>query len=257
MNINPIALEIGPLSIHWYGLSYGLGLTAAVLTAIYFNKKMKVFKGADQVLDFAFWVFILGVIFGGRIGYVLFYNLPYYLENPQEILAIWKGGMSFHGGLVGSVIVGYLFTKKYKISFWKMADLIGLVAPLATPFGRIANFINKELVGRPIQNNSWEWLGVDIGDGVLRYPSPLFQAFAEASIFIFLLLLYYKKPKTGVLFFGYVALYGLFRAIAEIWRAPDPQIGFIFENFTLGQLFSLSMLVIGCIGILKVYRKTP
>lgn len=252
--IDPIAFHIGPLAVHWYGISYAVGLAVGIWILTMLNKKRPVLKNNNQIFDFAFWIFLSGIMLGGRLGYVLFYNLPYYLRNPAKIIAIWDGGMSFHGGLIASLIVVYLFCKKNKINFFKLGDLIVIPSALALMFTRIANFINRELVGRAIENSRWEWLGVDFGDGILRYPSQLFQSASALLLFLILLFIFSRHPKKGILTFSYLMFYGLFRFIIEFWRAPDPQIGFIWQYFTLGQLFSFLMFLAGLIG-LTVIRK--
>jgi len=253
--IDPVAFTIGPLSVRWYGISYGVGLLIGIWILTRLNRKRKVFENNNQIFDFAFWVFMLGVIVGGRLGYVLFYNLPYYLDHPAKILAVWDGGMSFHGGLIASLIVGYAFCKKQKIRFLDVTDLATIPGALALTFTRVANFINHELVGRPIGNPQWDWIGVDFGDGILRYPSQLFQSASALILFLVLLLIFTKKPKRGVLLFSYLMFYGLFRMILECWRAPDPQIGFIWQAFTLGQLFSFIMFLAGGIGLIVLKRR--
>ncbi len=250
--IDPIAFNIGPLAVHWYGISYAVGLLLGIWILTKLNQKRKVFKDINQIFDFAFWFFVVGVILGGRLGYILFYNLSYYLENPISAFAIWEGGMSFHGGLIAASIMAYFFCKKYKIKFVDLADIAVIPGALALTFTRVANFINRELVGRVIENPRFEWMGVDFGDGMLRYPSQLFQAFAAFLLFLILSFIFSKKPKKGVLIYSYLTFYGLFRVIIEFWRAPDPQVGFILNTFTLGQLFSFAMMVIGLIGL---YRK--
>jgi phosphatidylglycerol:prolipoprotein diacylglycerol transferase len=254
--IDPIAFKIGPLPIHWYGISYGVGLLLGIWILTMLNKKRPIFKDNGQIFDLAFWVFILGVIVGGRLGYVLFYNLPYFLENPLEIPAIWQGGMSFHGGLIASFAVGYFFCKKHKIRFLNLADLVVIPGALALTFTRIANFINQELIGRPIESLNWQWLGVDFGDGILRYPSQLFQSGTALLLFLILLLIFARKPARGILTFSYLAFYGLFRIIIEFFRAPDPQVGFILKYFTLGQILSFAMFLIGIGGIIWVKKYT-
>lgn len=253
--IDPIAFKIGPFAIHWYGISYGVGLMVGIWILTLLNKKRKTFKNNEQLFDFAFWIFLIGVIIGGRLGYVFFYNLPYYLVHPGKIIALWEGGMSFHGGLIASAIVGWLFCKKNKIRFLDMGDLVVIPGALALMFTRIANFINRELIGRAIENHRFDWMGVDFGDGILRYPSQLFQSVSSLLLFLILLLIFKFKPKKGILFFSYLILYGLFRFIIEFWRAPDPQIGFLFGFLTLGQLFSFLMLLGGLIGLLFLRRK--
>lgn len=253
--IDPIAFSIGPFAIHWYGISYAAGLFFVIYALVLLNEQRKTFESNDQIFDLMFWVFLLGVIPGGRLGYVLFYNLPYYLENPGKILAIWEGGMSFHGGLVGVLIVGYYYCKKHKLDWLKVADLVVIPAGIAIMFTRMANFINGELYGREVGNEALKLIvGINFGDGVMRHPSQLYQSIAGFIIFLALILLFMrKKPKKGVLFFSFLALYGLLRTLIEFVRAPDPQIGFIFNYFTLGQIFSFAMLVVGVWGLRK-YR---
>ncbi len=253
--IDPIAIKLGPIAIHWYSISYLVALTVGFLIAIKLNKKKKIFKNNDQIFNMAFWLFLVGVIIGGRLGYVLFYNFSYFMANPAKIPAMWDGGMSFHGGLIGSIIVLYFFCKNNKINFLDLGDTIAVPTALALMFTRIANFINRELVGRVIENADFKWLGVNFGDGLLRYPSQLFQSASSLILALILLLIFYRKPKRGIVTFSYIGLYGLFRFITEFWRAPDVQVGFIWSYFTLGQLLSLGMLIIGSIGLLIIAKK--
>jgi len=257
--IDPIAFHIGPLAVHWYGISYALGLFFVSYTLILLNEERKVFKNHEQIFDLMFWVFMLGVIPGGRLGYILFYNLPFYLSNPAKILSVWEGGMSFHGGLIGVLLVGYYYCKKHKIDWLKAADLT--VIPMGIPImlTRMANFINGELYGREVKNEALkQMVGMDFGDGVTRHPSQLYESLAGLLTFLILILVFMKyKPKRGVLFFGFLALYGLFRTLIEFVRAPDAQVGFILHYFTLGQIFSFLMLIVGIAGLshLRQVRK--
>jgi len=248
--LNPIALQIGPLSIHWYGIAYLIALVLGYWILTLLNKKRKVFKNNMQILDLIFWIFLLGVILGGRLGYVLFYNFSFYLTHPIEIFSLWKGGMSFHGGLIGSLIVSYVFFRKNKINFLKAADLVVIVAALAQGIGRIGNFINRELIGRPIADHRWDFLGMDFGDGVLRYPSQLFQSAEAFLTFLILLFIFSRKPKKGVLLFSYLILNGGFRVFSEFFREPDMQIGFLFGFMTLGQLLGVGVLLMGILGFI-------
>jgi phosphatidylglycerol:prolipoprotein diacylglycerol transferase len=253
--IDPVALQIGPLVVRWYGVAYAVSLLISIGIAILLNKKRPVFKDSNQILDFMFWIFLIGVLLGGRLGYVLFYNLPYYLEHPAKIIAVWEGGMSFHGGMIVSALVIWFLARKHRIDLLRMTDLLAVPAGLVTAPTRIANFINRELFGRIIQSDSWKWLGVDFGDGYLRYPSQLFQSAGAVLLFLILLFIYRSKPKKGVTTACYFIFYGLIRFILEFWRQPDAQIGFIFRYLTLGQLLSLGMVVFGLI-ILIVLNKT-
>ena len=247
--IDPIAFNIGPIAVHWYGISYGVALIVSIWILTRLNKKAKVFKDNEQIFDFMFWVFLLGIIVGGRLGYVFFYNLPFYLQNPLDTLKVWDGGMSFHGGLIAALLVSYFYTKKHKIDYLKMADMVVVPGALATSFGRVANFINRELVGREVLSENWQWLGVDSGDGMLRYPSQLFQAAAGVVIFIILLIIFRKSPKRGVLFSSYFILQGSFRFLIEFFRAPDAHLGFQALGLTRGQWLSLVVVLGGVVAL--------
>lgn len=252
--IDPIALHIGPLAIRWYGILYLVGLSLGYWILIQLNKRKPVFKNNDQILDLLFWIFLLGVIVGGRLGYVLFYDLPYFLQNPLKIFALWEGGMSFHGGLIGSAMAGAWFCRKHKIDFLSAADLIVIPGALAQGIGRIGNFINRELVGRPIVDSRWNFIGMDSGDGILRYPSQLFQAAEGVLTFLILLFLFSRHPKKGILLSGYLILNGLFRIASENFRTPDPQIGLLFGFVTLGQILGFLVFAAGIAGLV-VFRK--
>ncbi len=251
--IDPIAFKIGPLAVRWYGIAYEISLIVSVGILIQMNKKRPVFKNSQQIIDFLFWLFSVGVLFGGRLGYVLFYNLPYYLDNPLKIFAVWEGGMSFHGGMIASVLLALYLGKKHKINLLAMGDMMAVVGGLVTFWTRIANFINQELVGRVIQNENWKWMGFDFGDGFLRYPSQLFQSAGSLVLFIILLVIWIRTRKKGVVTFSYFFFYGLIRFVLEFWREPDSQIGFLFKYFTLGQLLSFGMLIVGAIGLFYLW----
>jgi len=252
--IDPVAFSIGPLSVRWYGLAYAIALLLSLFIIVKLNEKRPTFKNREQIFDFGFWIFLLGVLLGGRLGYVLFYNLPFYLENPGKILAVWEGGMSFHGGMLAAIATGYVLAGKLKLDRLKVFDLIVVPAGLATGIGRLANFVNGELYGRVVGSPKWEWLGVDFGDGLLRYPSQLFQAAGEMSVFLILLYIFSRNPKKGVLGFSYLALYGGIRMILELWREPDTQIGFLWGGLTMGQILSALMLIVGFIGLMRMRR---
>lgn len=252
--IDPIAFHIGPLAVRWYGIAYATSLIISLLILTALNKKRPVFKDNNQIFDFLFWIFLVGVLVGGRLGYVLFYNLPYYIGHPAKIFAIWEGGMSFHGGLIGTVIVAYYLAKMHKIDVLKMMDLMAIAGGLATALPRVANFINRELYGRVIESAQWKWIGVNFGDGQLRFPSQLFQSAGSVIVFLGLLYIFFRKPKKGVLTFSYFILYGAVRFIIEFWREPDVQIGYILKYFTLGQAFSLAMVVFGIGGLIVLRR---
>lgn len=251
--LDPVAFSIGPIAVRWYGLAYAANLSLCIWILTLLNKKRPVFKDNNQIVDFAFWVFLIGVLLGGRLGYVLFYNLPYYFEHPLKVFAIWEGGMSFHGGMIGSVLVAYLLGKKYKLNMINLLDLIVVPGALADMLPRIANFINRELYGRPVENPDWQWMGVNFGDGILRYPSQLFQSAAAMILFLIMLFIFSRKPKPGVLLCSYFIFYGLLRTTVEFWRQPDEQIGFFLNFFSLGQLLSLGMVLVGISGFIILY----
>lgn len=192
--IDPIAFHIGPLAVRWYGIAYAVSLSLCLWILTVLNKKRPVFKDNNQIFDFVFWIFLLGVLIGGRLGYVLFYNLPYYIEYPARIFALWEGGMSFHGGLIGTALVALYLGRKYKLDLLKMTDLMATAGSIATALPRVANFINRELFGRVIESARWNWMGVDFGDGLLRYPSQLFQSAEAVIVFLIMLLIFPVKP---------------------------------------------------------------
>ncbi|MBU1954307.1 prolipoprotein diacylglyceryl transferase, partial [Patescibacteria group bacterium] len=198
---------------------------------------------------------ILGVLLGGRLGYILFYNLGFYLENPLKIFAIWEGGMSFHGGLLGVTIALLLFVHFKKINLWRVSDAITGFVPLGVMFVRIGNFINGELYGR-IADKFCIYFPTDPSN--CRYPSQLLQAFLEGLIlFLILQFIAYKNPKQGIVSCLFLILYGLFRIIAEFFRQPDPQIGFLWDGITQGQLLSVLMVIAGIILLFatKTWKK--
>jgi len=253
--IDPIAFEIGPLAVRWYGIAYASSLLISIGILVLLNKKRPVFNDNNQIFDFLFWIFLIGVLVGGRLGYVLFYNLSYYIEFPGKVIALWEGGMSFHGGMIGATLVAYLLAKKNRIDLLKLTDILVVPAGLVTALPRIANYINQELFGRIIENESWKWIGVDFGDGFLRYPSQLFQSAGAVALFLILLFIYRRKPKKGVTTACYFIYYGLIRFILEFWRQPDAQIGFMLKYFTLGQMLSLAMVVVGFGGYFLLRKK--
>ncbi len=239
-NIDPIFLRIGALEIRYYGLIFALSFLLVLWISISIAEKKKK-KGIDKntILDAALWT-IIGVIIGARLVYVFVYNPMYYLKNLTEIFMIWRGGIAFHGGLLGGVVALWLFAKKRKLNFYDLVDIFIVPLPLALALGRIANFINAELVGR-VTNVPW---AVDFGDKVGRHPSQLYESLKN---FILLFIMLYtnriKKLKRGFLFWLFVLLYGSFRFIIEFFREPDPQLGFIVFGLTMGQLFCLVMII--------------
>ena len=242
-NLNPVALEIFSLKIHWYSLAYIFGI---MFGWIYCKKKLIDDKKILDLFDGLINYLIIGIIVGGRVGYILIYNLDYYLANISEILMIWKGGMSFHGGLVGIVVSTFIYSKKNNVNAFIFLDLIALVAPIGIFFGRIANFINSELYGKE-SDIFWsvKFLAVD---EVYRHPSQIYEAIFE-GIVLFLILNYLYRKKVfinpGVISSIFLILYSFFRIIIEYFREPDIQLGYLIFNLTMGQIVSIIFLIFG------------
>ena len=258
-NIDPVAISLGPFDIRWYAIAYLAGFLLGWKYAVVLYKRyFYVDHGADQdkedtqkdtsglMDDFLTWI-ILGVIIGGRLGYVLFYQLDAYIDNPVAIFKIWQGGMSFHGGFVGAVLSAFFFSKKRNVSFLMLTDILACVAPIGLFFGRMANFINGELYGRV---TTVDWGIVFPGAGALaRHPSQLYEALLEGLVIFAVMFVLIKRDYitrySGFLSGLFVALYGLFRAFVEFYREPDPQIGYIFDVITMGQILCLPMIALG------------
>ncbi len=247
--LNPIAFSLFNLKIYWYSLSYLFGFIFSyfyvkfVLDKGFVNISLKIFE------DFLGWA-VIGVVIGGRIGYVIFYNLNFYLENPVEILKIWQGGMSFHGGLIGVIASIFFFSKLKKINFLNLLNLVSSCAPIGLFLGRLANFVNRELVGRPT-NSDWGVLFFE--NDVLRHPSQIYEAIFEGLI-IFIVILYIIKKKyytTINVSSLFLMMYGFFRFTIEFYREPDSHLGFVFMNISMGQLLCLPMILLGLMFIKK------
>jgi len=242
-NFDPVAFQILSLEIRWYSLAYIVGI---ILGWAYCKQRLIKDQNILILFDDFITYLIVGVILGGRLGYALFYNLKYYLENPFEILMVWNGGMSFHGGLIGVIIASQLFSNKHKIGQFIFLDLVALSAPIGIFFGRIANFINSELIGRAT-DLPWSVQFILI-DGIKRHPSQLYEAFFEGIILFFLLRYFFKKnylENPGKISALFLIFYSLFRFFAEFFRIPDPQIGYLILNLTLGQLISVLFFMTG------------
>ena len=249
-NFDPVAFTFFSLQIKWYSISYILGI---VLGWSYCKKKLIEDKKILNLFDDLIVYIIIGIIIGGRLGYVLLYNLQYYLENFSEILMIWNGGMSFHGGLVGVIISVFLFSKKHKIDKYIFLDLISLSAPIGIFFGRLANFVNSELFGKETDVLwSVKFLAVD---NISRHPSQIYEAILEGIILFIVLNYIFKKKifaKPGIISALFLILYSLFRFLAEFFRVPDMQIGYLVFNLSMGQIVSI---VFFSIGIYLFFKK--
>jgi len=255
--IDPVIFQVGPLQVRWYGLMYVLGFTATLMLVKYQIKKFN-FRDLDIHFENLNLVLIISLVLGGRLGYVLFYNLPYYLKHPLEILATWQGGMSFHGGMLGLIIGAVVFCRKKGLDFWRVADIYTVTIPIGLGLGRIGNFINGELYGR-ITDVPWGM--VFPGGGPFpRHPSQLYESFLEGLV-LFLVLWTLKDKQNppaswpaGSLMAIYLILYGIFRITVEFFREPDAQLGFLFGALTMGQLLS-SLMIIAGVSLFLVRKK--
>ena len=225
-NFDPVAIQIFSLEIRWYSLAYIFGILFAW---IYCKKILIKDKNTSILFDELISYLIIGIILGGRLGYVLFYNSKYYLDNLVEILMIWQGGMSFHGGLLGVLIATIFFSKKHNVNKYIFLDLISASAPIGIFLGRISNFINSELYGRET-DVLWSVVFKKV-DNISRHPSQIYEAILEGLILFFIIFLYTKKNyllKPGLISSLFLIFYSLFRFIVEFYRVPDEQLGFIF-----------------------------
>ena len=251
-NFDPVAIQIFSLEIRWYSIAYIIGILIGwYLSKKYFISKREIREKFDDYLTYV----ILSIIIGGRLGYILFYNLNYYLSYPLDILKIWQGGMSFHGGLLGIIFVTIWFSKKNNHNPFHYLDIISIVAPIGIFFGRISNFINSELYGT-VTNVPWGVKFVQI-DNLYRHPSQLYEAVFEGLI-LFLILLIFKKRNfldlPGVISGIFLAFYSLFRFFIEFFRVPDEQLGFIIFNLTMGQVISFIFFIVGIYLIMTKYE---
>ncbi|MCT4635670.1 MAG: prolipoprotein diacylglyceryl transferase [Rickettsiales bacterium] len=245
-NIDPVILSISntPLKITWYSLSYLAGILLSWIYIKHLNKLNKTNPLETKKIDDLITYIIIGIIIGGRLGYVLFYDFFLYLSNPLQILRTWEGGMSFHGGLLGVIIASYIFCRIHKVEFFRVMDLLACATPIGLFLGRIANFINGELYGRTTEV-AW---GVIFPNQILpRHPSQLYESLLEGLIlFLILFFLYDKIRKFKGMASGlFLLLYSLFRGLIENYREPDLHIGFVFAKITMGQLLSIPMILAG------------
>lgn len=254
-NIDPVFLRIGPLQFRWYGLMYVLGFMATYFILRSESRRKQLPLTKDDVADLVFYG-AMGVVLGGRIGYILFYNLGFYLANPLKIFAVWEGGMSLHGGFLGVILALTLFSRKKKISLLILLDMVAQCTPVGLGLGRIGNFINGELYGR---QTDVPWGMVFPGGGdIARHPSQLYEAFLEGLLlFVIVRFVARRSSVAGVAFWTACGGYGLFRFIVEFFRQPDAQMGVYFGFFSMGQLLSLPMFLLGGFMIFRLYRHAP
>ena len=251
-SIDPIILSLGFVDIRWYSLAYIFGFVLGSILIKFINKKSLNIITNKQIDSFFIWS-IIGIIMGGRIGYVIFYNLNTFLDNPLYIIKIWEGGMSFHGGLIGIIISILIFCKKNNIEFYYLSDLVSLAAPIGLFLGRIANFINDELYGRVTSFKfAIIYPEVDLNP---RHPSQLYEALFEGIIIFSILITYFyitkSQYKIGKISGLFLFLYGLFRFLIEYLREPDLHIGLFFNLISLGQLLSFPLIIIGIVIYIK------
>ena len=253
-NIDPNIFKIGPIALRWYGFMYLLGFTAGYWILTWQSKYKKSLQLSKEDIGDAVTYAAFGVILGGRIGYTLFYNFPYYFEHPLRVFYVWEGGMSFHGGFLGTLAAMALYAKHKKISFYKLADLAILAIPIGLGFGRLGNFINGELFGR---TTDVPWCMVfPMGGPECRHPSQLYEALLEGLV-LFLILFFLNKRKLpdGVMFWTFITGYGTFRFFVEFFREPDFQLGFILGPFSMGQFLSFPMAALGVFMIFQRMRR--
>ena len=245
INFDPVAFEIFSLEIRWYSLAYITGILLGWLFCKkIFIKNTNINEKFDDFITFI----IIGIIIGGRLGYIVFYNFDYYINNKLDIFKVWEGGMSFHGGLLGIIFASILFAKKYNQDSFIYMDLVSLVAPIGIFFGRLANFVNSELYGIPT-GVPWAVKFVQI-DSFPRHPSQLYEAFLEGIILFFILLYFRKKnylEKPGLISSLFLIFYSIFRFIVEFFRVPDEQLGYLIFNFSMGQIISIIFILFGII----------
>ncbi len=251
--MDPIIVELGPVRVTWYGLMYVLGFLLSYLIVRYRVRKKDFGISLAEVENLYFYL-ILGLIIGARLGYAIFYDPWVYFSRPLEIFAVWHGGMSFHGGAAGVVLVGILFCRRYRKSFWKLADLFIITVPIGLGLGRIGNFINGELYGR-VTDVPWGMVFPN-GGPLPRHPSQLYESALEGGVlFLILWTLKDKKYPDGTLLAIFLFLYGVFRFFVEFFREPDAQLGFVLGPFSMGQVLCAFMIGAGIFLMIYSRRK--
>jgi phosphatidylglycerol---prolipoprotein diacylglyceryl transferase len=261
---DPIAISIGPIAIRWYALAYIGGIVLGWIYARSLLKKERLWGGPapvslPQLDDFILWVTV-GIIVGGRTGYVLFYNPAFFAQHPAEIFQLWNGGMSFHGGFLGCVAAVMLFARRNGISILSLGDITTAVGPIGLFLGRLANFINSELWGRTT-DASVPWAVVFPNGGPLpRHPSQLYEAALEGILLFTVLAVMIRMgalKRPGLILGSFIAIYALARITGELFREPDPQLGFLWGGLTMGMLLSVPMIIAGLILIVLAWRTAP
>lgn len=255
-NFDPIAVQLGPIAIHWYALAY---LAGFVLGWKYMLRLVRLHQlpfTKEQIDDFLTWA-VVGVILGGRVGYILFYQSHYYVQNPLAALAIWQGGMSFHGGLLGIIGAILLYSRKLKRSPFELGDLVAAVGPIGLFLGRVANFVNGELFGRPT-TLPWGVVFPQAPDQLPRHPSQLYEAALEGLVLFVILMLAVRLgalKRPGILCGLFLSGYGVARFVVEFAREPDVQLGYLWGGATMGQLLCIPMVIVGIVFIVRARKR--
>ena len=250
-NIDPVLVSIGPFEIRYYGLFFVIGFVLGYFLLVYLAKRRELSLTKDDIADLLLYI-IVGTVLGARIFYVIIYNLPFYLSNPFEIIAIWHGGLSFHGGLIGAAIAAFYFTKRKNIEFYEIADISVIPLALGLALGRLGNFTNGELYGR-ITNVPWSFKFPD-AEG-FRHPSQIYASLKNLLIFFTLWIIKDKKLPKGFMFWLFVIMYSILRFVVEFFRQPDEQLGFIIGFLTMGQILSIVMFLVGIFFIYRIINK--
>jgi len=263
-NIDPVAFAIGPFVVRWYALAYLVGVLGGAAYATTLLGKHGLWKDnrppfePGAIWDFAFWA-VIGIVLGGRTGYVLFYNPAFFMQNPVAIFKLWEGGMSFHGGFLGCVAAVMLFAQRNNISILSLGDITTAVAPMGIFFGRLANFIKGELWGREADASvPWRMIFPDDPLQLFRHPSQLYEAALEGVLLFAILAVMvrmgaFKRP--GLILGSFITIYALARITSEFFREPDPQLGFLWGGLTMGMLLSVPMIVAGAILVVLAWRR--
>jgi phosphatidylglycerol:prolipoprotein diacylglycerol transferase len=259
--IDPVLIQIGPLAIRWYALAYIVGLLLGWRYCLYLADRAPRLVSRAQLDDFLLWA-TLGVIFGGRVGYVLFYQPLHFVQQPLDIFYVWEGGMSFHGGLIGVILAMYLFARRQAIPFFALTDIVACATPIGLLLGRIANFINGELYGRA-SDAPWAMVFPDPNaGGIPRHPSQLYEAGLEGLLLFLIMFLMMRSTRamerigrlSGIFLIGY----GLSRIVVEFFREPDMQLGYLLgDTTTMGQILSLPMIAFGLFLVLRARPMRP
>ncbi len=256
--IDPVAIAIGPFAIRWYALAYIAGILIGWRYCLWLARRRPVYFEPAAIDDFVLYA-TLGIVLGGRLGYVLFYNLPYFIEHPLEAFMIWQGGMSFHGGLIGVLTAIWVFARRVGAPYLAVGDIVAAATPIGLFFGRLANFINGELFGRPAPDVPWA-MAFPRGGPVPRHPSQLYEAALEGLVLFAILLLLARRPeireRPGQVGGAFLVGYGLFRIVVELFRQPDAQLGFLAFGVTMGQILSIPMVLVG-LGLIAYARSRP